>query len=167
MSITVDQSLPDAPVAGNLIYVPLGGDGLSAPHAAWQVNTHAIADDSGGVLTINCTMDDRFVSLVPWVLMEATQTTPADVEALLNIGHLAQRFDLLSIADATAGGANHATVFKPPPLLLPGGTSQVLKFRTANVDNTTWKLKSYILLFRIDVREKYPLGPLLFASGST
>lgn len=166
MSISVTQVLPNSPTLGVLTYIPLGGDGFTSPHAAWEVNTQLVGDASGGQLSISIEMDDRFVSLVPWVGIAATQVAAADVEALLNVGEMAQRFDLLSV-DPSGGSAQIAELFRPPPALLPGNSVQTLRLRVANITNDLWRLKSYILLFNIDVRTKFPLGPLLFASGST
>lgn len=165
MTVTSTQVLPAAPAAGKLKYTPLGGNGFSAPHAAWEVHLELAGDASGGQMKLVVEMDDRYCSLLSWVNIQATQTTPADVEGLLNIGEMAQRFDLLSVD--VGSGSNIAELYKPPPLILPGGSLQILQFRTDNVDNTTFNLKTYCLLFNIAVREKFPLGPLLWATGST
>jgi len=55
-----------------------------------------------------------------------------------------------------------------PPIILPGGPEvPTIRARALNVNGDFVFLEAQIFLFNIRVRELTPMGPLVFARGST
>ncbi len=175
MSVSESVTLPAQPTTGSVSRVPLGGDGYTAPSAAYAIRGHAVTGDAGGgtaTLTINC--DDRFCSLVAWVSAGVNQGTSADAEFRriitsaqgLGIPQLAENG--LATAVVAAFGVEVQSLWNPPPVILPGGPDVGrLSYAFTNVLNDVYTLQAYIYLFNIRVRETTPMGPLLWARGST
>ncbi len=155
--------------------MPLGGDGFAAPFAAYAVSSHAVTGDvSGGSATLRMNMDPRFCSLVSWSTIGITQGTPADAELRGIIGangtavaRLADQNDQTAVA-ATVSAQSILRTWCPTPTILPGGdVVPFCSWAMTNVDGDVYHMDAYVFLFNIRVRELTPMGPLLWARGST
>ncbi len=175
ISVTDPVTLPAQPTAGAVNYVPLGGDGYTSPFAAYSVVNYQVSGDvSGGTLTARINMDNRFCALVSYVTLQNVQATPGDAEIRLTISdtlnrvpRLAEQGDVTSVAVGVTTASITKTWF-PTPTILPGGPiSPFINASMANVDSDEMFLDAWIYLFNIAVREKTPMGPLLWARGAT
>lgn len=173
VAITTSRTLPAQPTIGVVNYVPLGGDGFTAPHAAYAVSGFGQnGTATGGVAKIVLTMDPRFVSLVSYVTYSIEQAASADAEVALLLsasdGHVPQqKHQALITAVADAFTPQVAVTWAPSPVLLPGGAkSPNIVCSAVNVDANTYFLSTFIYLFNIRVREETPMGPLLWSRGS-
>ncbi len=64
MSVAEEIRLPAQPTSGGVDYLPLGGDGFTAPHSMYTVrNMNIVGDASGGQLQAKVTQDRRFSAI--------------------------------------------------------------------------------------------------------
>ncbi len=174
MTVVDTLTLPDQPTTGSTNYIPLGGDGYSAPIAAYSVAGFQTAGDaSAGLLQQAIVCDARYCSLVSWVTGSIQQATPADADFRFNLSSLSNRsVPLMTHAGATVAIAAAFTVeinelWVPSPVVLPGGTDiGTIALNRVNVDGDVYNAHAMIYLFDIRVRELTPMGPLLWARGS-
>lgn len=155
--------------------IPLGGDGFTAPIAAYAISNHAVTGDSGGgTATLRINMDPRYCALVSWMSSSVNQGTSADADfRRLLSSNAGQGIPLLAengvaTAVAAAFGLEVQSLWNPPAAILPGsGDFGIATYSWVNVENDVYALNAYIYLFDIRVRETTPMGPLLWARGST
>lgn len=177
MAVSEDFTLPAQPTSGSVVFVPLGGDGFTAPRFAYMLNKVALTGDvSGGAATITARMDLRFVSLVSYVTGQIQQGTSADAEHRFTlssdfVAEQVSQGDITAISSTIAAFEIAKTWF-PAPVLLPGGNLSasersriIMKF--LNVDDDVYEMAALIYCFDIRVREETPMGPLLWARGAT
>lgn len=176
MATSVLRQLPAQPTSGGVVnYVPLGGDGFLAPHAAYAVSGFKLAGtNTGGAAKFTLEMDPRFVSLMSYVTLGIQQDVAADAEIAMVLnsgdGHVPhQRFQASVVAIASdVSTPQVSATWGPNPFLMPGGAKgSQLTVSMLNVDAFDYFLSCWILLFDINVREKSPMGPLLWARGSS
>lgn len=173
IAIAENLALPAQPTLGTVTYLTLGGDGYQAPFASYTILDWQIeADASGGRAVYNCNMDMRFVSLVSFIAFQGTQANTLDVDVRYQLGGNAGVPRAVVVKDLHAASLNAVSqqlgdIFTPPPILLPGGQAATFTVETDNVDTDDYFLSALIYLFNIDVRQKAPSGPLLWARGVT
>lgn len=175
MTVQSNFTAPAQPTTGTLEYIPLGGNGLTAPKAAYSVVGHLVDGNvSSGAMQIRMTMDPRYCSLVSWVTFQIIQATAADADVRVVIGDVDLRVPKLIqqgpvVKTATLVNVNTvAGTFTPTPVILPGGgVLPFIQVAALNVDGDSLSFDALVYLFRIDVREKTPMGPLLWARGAT
>lgn len=171
MAVENAFTLPNQPlesVFGTSTYVALGGDGLTSPKGAYSIRGARIGGDvSGGLASINCTMDERFTSLVQYVTAQAGGvTTSTEIKMVITSNSQASVIDWGTDLVFTAIGAtNCGHTWNPPPILLPGNEVSRIEMDWPNVDGDTFFMDALIYLFDIDVRQRTPIGPLLWARG--
>lgn len=173
MSVLLTVQLPDQPTTGDLEYIPLGGDGFTAPKFAYMLrNASVVGDAGGGTIRIDLLMDPRFSSLISYVTGEVQQASTADIEFLFKVAGdrvPAQIFQGDALSNALSSSEIGIT-WRPAPVILPGGTMASppeVSWRVANVLADVLRLTALIFCFDIRVRELLPMGPLLFARGDT
>jgi len=172
MSVSLQFTLPAQATTGRVKYIPLGGDGFQAPFAAYAISGVTLTGDAGGgSASINCTLDNRYVSLVAYSTGAINQVSSADVDHRFRI--VADGAPVLVSAgtiEAISADVSAATInrtWQPPPVLVPGSVPANLVHDWLNVLNDDYKMHAYIYLFDIRVRELTPTGPLLWSRGST
>ena len=165
--------LPAQPTVGAVQRIPLGGDGFTAPIAAYSVVNFTLTGDAGGgVLRARVDMDARFCSLISYVTFDVQQATPAAEEfrqfisaaravpLMVDVGSVA------NLGTFTTFEINH--MWQPPPLILPGADHGAYhQLSIVNTDTDVLRVNLYIYIFDIRVRELTPMGPLLWARGAT
>jgi len=172
MAVDNSFTLPDQPlvsVFGTSTYVALGGDGLSSPRGAYSIRSARITGDaSGGLAAINVTMDNRFTSLIQYVTGQVDEVAAAtDFKWVITSDSQASAIDIGSDVNRdTDFFANAGHTWMPPAILLPGNENSRLIMEWPNVLNDTFFLDTLIFLFDIDVRQKAPIAPLLWARGA-
>ncbi len=172
MSVVEAFTLPGQPTTGSAEYVALGGNGYSAPFAAYSVSDAAVTGDAGGGnQRVVITMDVRYVALVAFVSFNMSQVTAADADYRLFITADPATATIAENAVATKINATVSSItigktIVPPAVLLPAGKSSSVELRVLNVDTDVMRLSTLIYLFRHDVRQVAPIGPLLWARGA-
>lgn len=174
-SVTENWTLPEQPTIGTVTRVPLGGDGFSAPSHAYSIfDASIVGDASGGNMRLSCTMDNRSCSLVSYMCGQDEQVASANasVRMLVTGGNVPEQSDqaVVTAISALADVRTIARTFSPVPIVLPGGSFNInprIIFRMVNVLDDEYFLNAWIFCFDIRVRELTPMGPLLWARGST
>lgn len=175
ISVASAFTLPDQPTLGNVERIPLGGDGFTAPTAAYHVNGFQVnGDATGGGNFLDMTLDNRFCSLVAYVTLQLDQVTPADVGYRMSITDISGRTPpivLQKTGDSTSSNiaaVNIAETLSPVPIILGGGPGVgLISIAVRNVDLDQFSMGALIYLFDIRVRELTPMGPLLWSRGAT
>lgn len=125
----------------------------------------------GGAASIQITMDNRFCSLISYAAIQIAQGTAADagLRWLINGDTIASIVDTPTANSVPSGVTSFevGNLFQPPPVILPGSENTALTVFAANVDGDEYFLDAFIFLFDIRARELTPMGPLLWARGST
>lgn len=169
MSVSSVFTLPAQPVTGEVVRVPLGGDGFSAPLASYTVRDHNVTGDASGTFAqLRVTMDLLYTSLVAFASGSIAQGTELNADFKFGIfGPVTSEVTVLGtqqVIDPLIDPRNCATLWSPPPRLYPGGGEvTTLSMRWLNVLADEYFLNTTIYLFDIRARELTPMGPLLWA----
>jgi len=153
--------------------VPLGGDGFTAPKFAYAIrNFLQTGDATGTFVQFRINMDERWCSLVAFAEFTIAQATSADAEFQFSISSdkSAELIDsgLQVAVNSSVSGLEIGHTWAPPPLVLPGaGDNARIGLQVLNVDTDVVRLSAYVYCFDVRVRETTPMGPLLWARGST
>lgn len=165
MAITENIALPNEAAT----YVPLGGDGFSAPFAMYIYDHSITGDASAGAVTQSITFDSRYCTLVRWVGMSIGQTN-ADTQFRLNLAanpegtspKIGVTGTLVGVA-STVSSEGAQGYWVPPQTVLP--PSAVLNTQFTNVLSDTFRITAELLLWNIRVRELSPWQYLMAAAG--
>lgn len=162
MSVAATLQVPEQPAAGGLEYLPLGGDGFSAPQSAYAVNVQLASDASGGTSTITINFDPQFLGLVSYVETVVTGAS-ADVPSRRTIG-LSTFESMHDAEDAEEGeGTTVVRLWRPPGAMATqvGGFVPNIVGRIPNTNTETHFLTARIYNFNKRAREFTPLYLLL------
>ncbi len=177
MAVAETVVLPNQPTAGAVHRTPLGGDGYRAPMAAYIIDNFTLAGDATGTsLTGQIGMDERFCALLAYVTLSITQATDQDIDVRYRLDTSQAsspvapqvqgrrlEFTVSNISTATIND-----VWTPVPVIVPGGgAGGLLSVGVVNRDTDAVRISALIYLFNINVRQVMPMGPLLWARGST
>jgi len=168
MSVAFAVTIPTQPVTGALVYIPLGGDGFSAPQSAWGIVASTLAGDvSGGQAGMDVTLDDRYTSLVSFVAPQVNMGTEADLEVQMRlVGNTTPNMVENITLVAAAITSDAAGLWIPPAWICPGGDQVcTVSFVAPNTDGDTLVLSLLVYNFDIRAREVTPSGILNFARG--
>lgn len=173
MSVTSLVELPNQPAAGLVQTVPLGGDGMTAPHSATQVDINLASDASGNYNRVTIELDPRYTSLISYIAVSVAGAAAA-VANRLTIA--CGTFDQIHNVDntgwaAVTGSTLAAKLWKPPAVLcgrssIPTDGSLDYPYIDSYIPNTngeTHYLRTRIYNFDKRARELTPL-PILLAS---
>ncbi len=158
MAVSGTVALPAQPASGSTDYVPLGGDGKSAPIAYYIVNVEVAGDASGGTATTRIDFDTRYTSVVTWLnFIVDTAAAAPDFLMFTHVGTPATQTAPAIVSTApfvatTITSANAAFLWYPPPILYSqrGNASAV----SLNVGvNETYGLRAQIYVFDADVAQ--------------
>lgn len=171
MSVAVSFSLPDQPPAGGTTtYIPMGGDGRTAPFAAYAVRQAvATGDASSDSLSMTISMDPQFSSLVSYATVQLLQGTSADAEYRLVLSGARvpeqSRTGVLNAINSDIAARNAGIWHNFAPIVLPAdGAPQVLA-QVANVLSDVLTLDLLVYLFDVNVRFITAAGRLLEQRG--
>lgn len=177
MSTSATFTPPAQPATGTLTLVPLGGDGFTAPQTAYAINNFQHTGTSGGGKnTMTIEMDDRFCSLVSFISFGILQGTSTDAEFRLQVGSSTGGVQIPSLSEGGLVEAISSTVSNQEisktinliPMMMPGaGNAGRIQLEFLNIENDVYRISTLIYLFNIRVRELTPMGPLLWARGSS
>ncbi len=158
MSVTEAVVLPAQPTIGATIWVPLGGDGVTAPIGYYDVLARIVGDAGGGVAQVSIGFDSRYTSLLAYanvgVLADTAATefviqTERSSTALTGI----QVNGTMPFTLEASFGQNSSYLWFPPPIFY-AGDGQV-RFFTPNVDATeSYHMTAQVFVYNRDVRNR-------------
>ncbi len=164
MTVAETVTLPSQPASGSTTFLPLGGDGWTAPMSAYGVAINLAGDASGGNSTITLEFDPQYVSVLNYVSGGIVGSgVDLDVGLVLRTGAENVTLSLL-LPESLAGGilASNTVLWTPPLLLLDPGLSGVnLQFSSVNVDGDSNFLNCRVYNFRRGVAQRTPLDKLI------
>lgn len=155
--------------------IPLGGDGITSPIAAWEISGFSVTGDaSGGAASLRVNLDPRNTALVAFVTNTIVQVSSADADintALLgNAGSVPTQAlsGPVSAISATVSTGTIRQTWRPEPYVMPGGNGAGAHIRTLflNVTNDVYFMSALIYIFNIRARELMPMSYLLAGRGS-
>lgn len=164
------SSAPDA-MTGAVTYVPLGGDGKTAPIGAYSLRSLNLPGDGVGAASIAVAMDPRYASLIVFMHGAIEDATPGTdewikltVESDTTAAMVTQ--EDVPAAPTNLGARDFSKMFTPPPIILPGGgDGSIIRAQFEDASDRSFVLEAYILLWDIRVRELTPMSLLVAASG--
>jgi len=164
MSVTATIILPNQPAAGDVIYVPLGGDGWTSPMSLYEVNLQLANDASGGDTRLFVITDPRFEAVIHRAeVVVASQAAQAEFTFNLNISAVAGRSPKVPMnyqgeMDFSTLTGTGAAFWDLPPHI----DAQQIATTTDNVDATELTiLRAWIYNFHRDASRRVPLSILL------
>jgi len=174
IAVSATVTFPAQPTIGLLTFVPLGGDGYTAPFGAYSLLGHRVTGASGGgSMVLRANMDPRYTSLISYVTGIDSQVASADADVRLLVtaddSRVPPAIDqgLVAGTDAVMSTNTIVRTWNPPALILPGGNAiSNVRFEMVNVENDVYVMHALVYLFNIRVRELTPMGPLLWSRGS-
>lgn len=166
MAVASTLSLPNAAAA----FLPLAGDGLAAPLAAYEFSQALSGDGSAGAASHTVTLDSRYCSTVTYMAMEVNGTN-SDVQfraTIDNVGpsigpRIALTGTLVGVA-STVSSIGACGYWAPPSLILPPAAR--ITWSCPNVDADVFTFSFECLLWDINVRNKSPYPYLVAAVSS-
>jgi len=167
MSVIEAVTLPAQSVIGSTEFIPLGGDGKSAPLGCYFVTASIVGDASGGTAAVTIACDDRYTNLFAYLNGTISGDAAAgDFHMRLqgptgvNGGMAPSIVGTIPQVATTVIPDNAAFLWFPPPVYFQGSGFGV--FQCPNVDaNETYHLQVEVLVFDIDVRRLAPLPWLM------
>lgn len=168
MAVTKEFFFPDTPAAGdNVELVPLAGNGYTAPHSYYAFDIQADGDATGGSLIVQIRFDERYTSIMPYV-MDRTNSIAANVTIQFLLA--STNVDLLVEDGVLVFSASLPSDFtwEPPPLIIQGQPRQAsgltfpyIRLETANVDSEDHQVFGRVYNFKIDALKHVALPVLL------
>lgn len=164
MSVTTTVTLPAQPTIGRSVLTPLGGNGYTAPHACYMVESSVVGDVSGGTAVVQVVGDARYVNLFAFLNAKiAGDAAAGDFQMSLEetSGGTAPNIHIVGTIPnvATTFSLNSAFLWFPPPIYYKGVGVASSAFANVGVGET-YRMAVQVYLFAIDVLQRTPL-PLL------
>lgn len=160
MAVATTLNLPEQPAVGLVSYVPLGGDGWTAPHSVFEVSVASVGTASGGNNVVLVNFDPRWQSVVTY--MRCTNSSASTtLEMFMELLQVHNQPQLSAFANAVpvasiAGTVNLMT-WAPPPI--PG--MRRARMTTTNTNGDDLLFQFYLYNFNINVLQKVPLNLIL------
>ncbi len=139
MAVTELVVLPAQPTIGATIFVPLGGDGVTAPLGYFDCLARIVGDASGGNSLVQINFDSRYTSLLAYAQVGILADTAAGDFAITT-----ERSDTALTGIQVVGtfpgvaesfiGQNSSYVWYPPPVF--HACDGQVRFFCPNVDAT-------------------------------
>ncbi len=166
MAVSSTVTLPALPAQGALQYIPLGGDGKTAPLGCYFVRLEIDGDAGGGNATMSINLDVRYTNLVAYVnLLIQVDAAAGDfmLGTFTGTGGAAASPNIVGTIPqvATAVNSNNGMFLWYPPPVFYQQEGQIFGV-VPNVSATeTYKLAAEILVFDADIRRLTPLPWLM------
>lgn len=139
------------------MWVPLGGDGVTAPLGYFDVDSRVVGDASGGTAQIAIHFDPRYTSLLAWANISVlADTAPGDfamqlLPSLTTAGLII--VGTLPGVEEAFTSSNSAYLWYPPPIFHAG--NGVCRVFFPNVDATeTYSMAVQVFVYNRDVRNR-------------
>lgn len=163
MTVSTTLTMPDQPASGQMSYIPLGGDGMNAPHSAYSIFVTVAMDASGGNSQITMFFDERYTQMVSYM-----RTEVVGVAANASCRQFV-RLDGDEICTSTepalywSGTALASALWKPPGVIVSSrDKSDAYMFsQLVNTDGDTHNFTARVYNFDKRARELTPISVLL------
>ena len=178
MSKNVEYQLPGAlpGPSDSVTYIPLGGDGWSAPQSAYSVYLKHQGDSSGDEFSLEVAFDPQYTSLVQYMSFNAQYGAAVNDFAVRTALRVTKRDEVVqktwqyseaSLDQSVVPQFGYNDVWEPPGLMLSSNSNAGFDLNprialVANNDpacNLTLSLR--VLNFQKRAREEVPLNVLL------
>lgn len=153
MSILQQVNLPAQPGAGDVTFVPLGGNGYTAPESMYYWSITQTGDVSGGTATIDVGRDERFEQLIDFL---EVQNIGGAVVFRMDIFRNTESRAIV-VGTTTADATISVALWSPPAIIDPFEWRMVIP----NVDGIVSRFKGVCYNFNIRASELIPLPQLL------
>lgn len=166
MSVSESFTLPAQPTTGSSKYVPLAGNGYTAPQSAYAVAVQLSGDATGGSANITVRPDPQYASILSYASFSAFATAAAVGQLYQIINGAETAASMIQGAFDVVGGLNpnQASTWTPPLLVLdPPAEDPQLVFVMPNEDGVTFSLNLRLYNFRKGVQNVTPLPNLVAA----
>lgn len=164
MSVFDTVQLPNQPTSGETIWVPLGGNGYTAPHSMFEVNIELNNDASGGDTRLKILMDPRWECIVHRCeAVVSSSAAQAEFTFNLNIDQLngfppKVPMNYQGEMDLSTLNGTSAAFWDLPPHI----DAQQMQLVLDNVDATEVSIfRCWVYNFKKDASQRTPLGLLL------
>ncbi len=157
MAVASTITLPAQPSQGAVTWVPLGGDGVTAPIGYYDVDVQLVGDASGGNAVIAITFDARYTNLCAWANVKVFADTAAGEFSIsmTRSGAFSGLIIVGTLPGVTEGfvTANSTYLWYPPPVFY-AGDGRIQAF-FLNVDATeTYVMTLQVFAYNRDVRNR-------------
>lgn len=160
MAKTETIDLPNQPAEnGSIDFIPLGGNGLVAPHSAFYGSVNLVGNATGGLITITVNRDPRFEHVVAFLACDKLQEAAAGFR--FSIGRPSTTIHNEGVTKASGMSGDEFTSIIYAPVAMIDATHWVV--RMTNVDTVEVRFKFLVYNFNIQASLKAPL-PVLLAS---
>lgn len=153
MSVIVEVTLPDQPASGDVTFVPLGGNGWSAPWSMFYFSIDVTGDVSGGIVRVDVNRDERFEHLVDFLEVQHIGSAGVFRMDLFRDGESRAIATGLTLAETTIA----TRLWSPPAIIDP----DEWKMEMPNIDGEVSKFKGVVYNFRMGASHQIPLPTLL------
>lgn len=172
MAVSTAADLPSSIAT----FTPLGGDGLASPFAMYNTSQTVAGAVGGGRASLILSMDQRYCSQIQYIGWTIAQVTGADIEMSVSISAAQDGTSTTMGINGLCKGLDEATFtttvegyWTPPPTILgpsnAAGGNPAIGLHFLNVDASTYKMFTQILLWDINVRNLTPYPYLVGASA--
>ncbi len=163
MAVDDSFAMPEQPASGQCRYIPLGGDGFTAPHSAYSIVVNLAGAAGGGNSTITVYGDERFTQMVSYMRNE-TVGVSADTDQRMFV--LIDALEVIQINEPAIHSAvtsSASILWKPPGIIFSSRnkTDSRLLGQFLNVDGDTHNFNARVYNFDKRAREVTPLSILL------
>lgn len=164
MSVTATIALPSQPATGLLEYIPLGGDGIQAPHGVYALEAALSSDGGGGTNTITVEMDPQYSTLVQYVTIAMGSSAAAQITFLQVRNTVCDTYDVNILNVWTSFNGLGQAVVHPAGLILAstGSTTPQVISTAVNTDTETHTLRIRMYLFVKELRQYAPNWMTMF-----
>lgn len=157
LTITESFALPGQPAAGSNEFIPLGGNGFTAPQSAFLFDMQITGDASGGLVNFTINRDDRFEHIVSF--LQIGSNNAAAIDYIMGISRK-QGVTFQNVGKTKTSGVTGSDlaviIWAPPPMIEPISWLAVV----ANTDLELFKFKGLVYNFNIRASEETPIAVL-------
>lgn len=157
MSIVEIVILPAQPISGEIEYIPLAGDGFTAPRSAFYGSVLQTGDASGGTIRMTVKRDQRFEHVISFLTAEVLQTSAAGVRFAVGRANTTINTVGATKANTITGDAVSALTYAPVAMIEP----TFFELDVENTEDLVWRFKFLIYNFNVQASFKVPLSILL------
>ncbi len=175
MSVSATTNLPGQPPVGTTAFDTFVGTGFMAPLGEYFVDNSLTMDASGGTASVTINMDPRYTNVCAFINLHivGSATAVEYVITLLNAGGIGGPTTVTvvgrtTLIDTSRTSLNNTLLWYPPALWFQQAGQIIVT--VDNVDGDQIRVKTQILVFDSDVRNKVPLNILMLnlpAQGAT
>ena len=173
MSVSSDFDIPSQPSDGEARFIPLGGDGRTAPSHQYYVVSSLDGDVSGGIATVRIGLDPRYSHMIDWINPQVEGSTGdvlCRVTQAFTDEHFLRSYVTCKDLGFAPSGPRAGVVLSPPSTMMGSFGASAIACVFPNVNGETYEVQLSVYAFDIRARELTPIPFLTMtkpAAGST